>query len=289
MKLLKVLCLILVSFTVTSYSFDEVVYGNDDRKDLNEEMPNEWREWAAATAAMIHERKILKQEDGSFSISRSDLLGDAICKGERFLNQPTTAFCSGFLIDKDILVTSNFCVGGGQYCGSTSYRWVFNYSVKAGFNDVDEISDISVFKCKEVISYSSGKSDYAVIRLDRGVEGVKPLKFRKNERIKLKVGDKLVTIGHPSGLPTKVDGGGRVVKIQDEIFHANLDTFYGSSGSPVINQKTGLVEGIMSKGHQDYKYDSVNSCYRTNILNDDYNKIMESSTSITEVLGISKY
>src|SRR5690606_7248906 len=93
-------------------------------------------------------------------------------------------------------------------------------------------------------------ADYAVIELDRDVVGHTPLKIRRTGSVS--VGDELVVIGHPAGLPVKVAGGANVRQLQQDYFVANLDTFGGNSGSAVFNLSTGEVEGILVRGEVDF-------------------------------------
>ena len=71
-------------------------------------------------------------------------------------------------------------------------------------------------------------------------------------------------MGHPSGLPMKIAGGSKVHALEKHYFVANLDTFTGNSGSPVLNEKTGLVEGILVRGGKDYIFDFDEGCYYVN-------------------------
>ncbi len=68
-------------------------------------------------------------------------------------------------------------------------------------------------------------------------------------------------LGHPWGLPLKIAGGGKVVKNEHSesrfFFEAMLDTFSGNSGSPVLNEATLEVEGILVVGFGEYE-DGVN-------------------------------
>jgi hypothetical protein len=48
-----------------------------------------------------------------------------------------------------------------------------------------------------------------------------------------------------------------------DYFGANLDAFGGNSGSPVFNENTGEVEGILVRGYQDYGWNG--SCYVSNV------------------------
>ena len=65
--------------------------------------------------------------------------------------------------------------------------------------------------------------------------------------------EKVYVLGHPSGLPLKYAPGAQVRGNDDpSFFVANLDTYGGNSGSPVFNERTGEVEGILVRGETDY-------------------------------------
>ena len=58
---------------------------------------------------------------------------------------------------------------------------------------------------------------------------------------------------HPQGLPLKFSMNAHIRDNQSESsFIVNSDTFEGNSGSPVINTKNGLVEGVLIKGENDF-------------------------------------
>ena len=79
----------------------------------------------------------------------------------------------------------------------------------------------------------------------------------------------MVVIGYPSGLPTKIADQAQVrTNKHRNFFVANLDTFGGNSGSPVINKSSGLVEGILVRGESDYKYNRVRGRFENNVCVD---------------------
>ncbi len=129
-------------------------------------------------------------------------------------------------------------------------------------NGTYETSKDNVYGCKEVISHkfeSLSKEDYVLVRLDRKVLGRAPLAFRQTGKIALNT--KLVVIGHPTGLPTKVADGAWVRENdKSAYFSANLDTFGGNSGSAVFDAETGIVEGILVRGENDYVYAPGKTC-----------------------------
>ena len=98
--------------------------------------------------------------------------------------------------------------------------------------------------------------------------GASPLPLRKNGKIEDK--DLVILMGHPMGLPLKIDlgpnGQGNTVRQNSHHLHfvANLDSYAGNSGSPVLNARTGLVEGILIGGEQeDFLLDTKNGCYQS--------------------------
>ncbi len=77
----------------------------------------------------------------------------------------------------------------------------------------------------------------------------------------------LVMVGHPSGLPQKIAGGARVRdNSASSHFVANTDSYGGNSGSPIFNELTSEVEGILVRGVADYV--SEGNCYVSNHCSD---------------------
>lgn len=132
------------------------------------------------------------------------------------------------------------------------------------------VMENDIYKCEKIISRiknSISKNDYTLFKLTKKVEDRPPLKFRSRGKISDK--DKLIVLGYPTGLPlTQVDN----VKILDNqsvfLFKVNSDTFGGNSGSPVFNQLTGLVEGILTDGDLDYVLNKKRSCMETYVCSD---------------------
>ena len=91
----------------------------------------------------------------------------------------------------------------------------------------------------------------------------------REQAVEPQIGDPLVVIGHPAGLPLKVADGANVrsIGLSGQHFVANLDTYGGNSGSAVLNGVTGDVEGILVRGEMDFIYQ--NGCRVSNrCLND---------------------
>jgi hypothetical protein len=182
-----------------------------------------------------------------------------ICRDERFSEQPILPDCTGFLIAPDLIATAGHCVENEYQC--QSFSWVFGF-----VEGVTRFPEDDVYHCKEIVNRRFSLAsfitrDFAIIRLDRPVVNREPLPLRLNGRVR--VGEPLGVIGHPSGLPMKVADDASVRRARIGFFYTDLDTFQGNSGSPVFNMDTGLVEGILVEGEEDYFFDSTSHCYRT--------------------------
>lgn len=275
-------CLAIV-FTFTSLGAlaaqMKVVYGTDNRLDIAKVTNRLHARLAASTAAMIQTSKI-STTGAKCTIGFDETLetGLNVCASEKFSQQPIGAMCSGFLVGPDTIVTAGHCLKSLGPAGfptpasvCKNFSWVFNYAVDKTGRDplVGAASD--VYRCKTVVNATlTDTQDFAVIKLDRAVTGRAPLQFRTIGKIADRTS--LVVIGHPSGLPSKVSAGARVLTNTDRAtFGANLDTFQGNSGSGVFNALTGQLEGILVQGKTDYRPNlaaNPRSCQVVNVCND---------------------
>ena len=248
----------------------KVVYGRDDRKEPYQVTNALHKKLAASTAAMISNNNFSKSsQDGYLNMSYDSLeLTGNLCPSESFSAQPDSSICSGFLIGPDILVTAGHCYSE-LVDGCNTHAWVFGYDIESpGHNPTKFISlKDDVYRCKEIIDNQlDDNRDYTIIRLNRPVVGREPLKFRTSG--KLSDAANLVVIGHPSGLPTKIAAGGKVLlNTQENRFEASLDTFAGSSGSAVFDAETGLIEGILVQGRNDYGPSNPNDPSSCQVVN----------------------
>lgn len=221
----------------------KVIYGEDNRIEVSE-ASTRYQNWAGSTLAMVSP----DEWDANYNYT-SKTYGEALrlCPGERFENQLSVSVCSGFLVAPDVLVTAGHCIQGQTSCDN--FKWVLDFKDNAQGTSADK-----VFSCKEIIKQkleSEGSLDYAVIRLDRPVAGRKFFRTRASGTIA--VNTPLVLIGYPSGISAKV-AEGAIVRSSNEanFFTTNTDSFGGNSGSAVINQQTGVVEGILVRGDEDF-------------------------------------
>ncbi|MBC7713128.1 MAG: trypsin-like peptidase domain-containing protein [Rhizobacter sp.] len=266
MKILTGCLLLALSISsFSSFATEKVVYGDDDRRDIYDSPNPLYKALAGSTAAMISNSQVEAQADGSSNITGGTLADDGVCSDARFAKQMVAANCSGFLVADNLLVTAGHCIQTMNDCGS--YKWVFGFSNDAGEKSSYNIPAKDIYTCTKIISRTLDRTtlnDYALVQLDRQVEGRLPLKVRSSGKISDTSG--IVVIGHPSGLPTKISDGANVRDNKNKyFFQGNLDTFGGNSGSAVFDTKTGIVEGILVRGERDYEGDPTQNCTRPKV------------------------
>jgi hypothetical protein len=190
------------------------------------------------------------------------------CPDERFIDQPNPGLCTGFLIAPDLVVTAGHCTMEPSFCEDNF--WVFGFKQSSGKQAGEQVDSADVYRCKRLITGVLDMQlglDHAIVQLDRPVAGREPLELNLNSVIPENA--PLTVIGSPSGLPLKVAGGANVRDNSHPFFFsANLDTFQGNSGSPVINTKTGMVEGILVRGEEDFTVNMEFMCLESNRCDD---------------------
>lgn len=256
-----------------------VIYGEDNRQEVYEASAMN-QKLAASAATMIEKAKLSRSPDkpgvvqveqttlrswleSQFSEQKSPQLSESakmavderitFCPAERFTEQPNAGMCSGFLVGPDLIVTAGHCVAIPHFC--EEFDWVFDFKVDAQTKASGiDVKEENVYTCKRVISHALSIGlglDYALVQLDRKVKDREALSLRTSGMVSVKT--PLVVIGNPSGLPLKVSGGAAVrTSTHPFYFAANLDTFQGNSGSAVFNAESGVVEGILVRGEEDF-------------------------------------
>ncbi len=279
-----------------SYGLD-LIYGIDDRLEIDQYEDKNFRDKAGSIAIRISKKKltVYKFDENRIlfpNIPLSESMPE-LCPQERFIEQVSLGICSGFLVGPRTLLTAGHCMATEKDC--LNNQWVFGYK-----KDMTEFTKSQVYSCKSIkvqksINTKEEFSDYALIELDRDVESYTPLKRRKIGRALLNT--PVVIIGHPLGLPMKITDGATIKRMNDierktkfnsfklrsNYFTANIDSYGGSSGAPVFNQKTGKVEGILILGAKDFIYNTDKECLESNNFSDSHLNVYEKVMRITKI------
>ena len=264
---------------------NKVIYGTDDRLDYYQAAPG-MRMLADSVVSLWRGSDVTEEEDGAYRLATANygvVMG--LCAGEPFREQPIGAFCSGSLVGKNLVMTAGHCIKDESDCADT--KFVFGFGLEAAGSQPSAAQASEVYSCKKIVKrylnedYGTLGPDYALVELDRPAEGRTPLAVSRGEA--LKKGDAIVVIGHPSGLPVKIAGGATVRDPSPEgYFVANLDTYGGNSGSAVFNAGSGLIEGILVRGENDFVY--KDGCRVSNLVPADGGR-GEDVTKISELVS----
>ena len=261
-----------------------VIYGTDGRHEISDAREG-WIRSAAKRTFSFFDRDDLKAEGSSFyEVQGSTLREESnLCGSERFGAQKQAAFCTGFLVAPDLIVSAGHCIKDLKK-DCAKMRLVLGYVTSAEDPHGQFVPKESVYKCAKVIVKKNNETlDFSIIQLDRPVQDRPPLRLRRSGVIPVR--SPVLAIGSPSGVPLKVSRGALVKYVDKKSFWADIDVFAGSSGSPVFHEKSKWVEGILVDGVKDYEWNASKKCYTSHRCTmGTYNCDGEKIISIAEVL-----
>lgn len=256
------------------------IYGDEDnRQDIFKVADPAIRAVADSVVGIV-DWSSLKLDNGSYTLP-TDNYGEryGLCPDERFVSQPTGCDCTGFLIAPDLVATAGHCIEGKK---RDQLGFVFGFDMENENISRKVFREEDVYRAKEFqgMKLTNGNSDWAVVKLEKPVQGHKPLRLSQNGD--LAVGAELYVIGHPCGLPKKFTNRAKVLSNNSRAyFKADLDTYGGNSGSPVFDTLTNEVQGILVRGARDFV--STDSGCRVSYFVPPDNAYGESVTRISEI------
>ncbi|MBX2842130.1 MAG: serine protease [Flammeovirgaceae bacterium] len=252
------------------------IYGEDDRKDVfhlerkneaGETSPGEQKviENAKAVVIIVHKKYLEKIEGSAFYQIRTTTLNRKIeyqykvplALTEPFREQLRVPCSTGFLITPNTIITAGHALKPKKWeprVNLEDYFFVVGFKMKDELLAETLIHKSQVFKGEKIeeLKFTS-KKDWAVVNLEKEVENIKPLKLGNfNPPDEENKANKLYILGHPTGLPIKYAPNAEVLKNGSTYFRANLDAYGGNSGSPVFDEATNQVVGILVRGAVDY-------------------------------------
>lgn len=251
-----------LSLTAALLDKQKAIYGQDNRKDIFMVASDPKINAAAdAVVSLFQSSRLVPLDDGVRTkivnkvYATEYRLCDSASPVEPYLNQPCSAFCSGVLIAPDLIATAGHCIFTAQAGGPplNDIRFVFGYRMRDENTPALIINNSDIYTGKQIVKqvYVSNGPDWALVRLDRPVQGHTPASIRRTSKIS--DAEDIYVIGHPCGLPAKFADGAIVRdNTNADFFVANLDTYGGNSGSPIFNRTTHQVEGILVRGEKDF-------------------------------------
>ncbi len=264
-----------VTFNEARTKQPTTIYGSDDRMEEYEVTNPRLLAAGRASAVLIPRSNLVDLGDGTFQLNAQSFAwwyqwlnpldtGNALCDDEPFRDQPSAGTCGAVLVAPDLVATAGHCVECDR---AADIAVVFDFVMEDALTPTMVFRADQVYWIEEVVGYHVGYPDWGLIRLDRRVPDRMPLPLRHAGRVN--DGQPLLVIGHPWGIPRKYAAGATVRQnTEPTFFQANLDTYQGNSGSPVINLNSMAVEGILCRGMEEFVEDVASGCDRSAVCPD---------------------
>ena len=242
---------------------EAVLNGNDDRLEVFELDEATRQATVSSSAALVYANHVSWDGPSGVSLNaESAAVAFGLCSDEPFGSEPSAAFCSGVLIDDDLLLTAGYCLGDDvasarQLCQRVQV--VFGYVLQAA-DSQPQVDANQVFSCRRVVTLSAAPVDLAVLQLDRAASALlAPAQFAASA---VEPGDSLLIASYGSGLPLKVELAAPVTSASttDGSFVLGSDTFSGSSGGGLFTKAFELA-GLFEEGEPDWV--KSDGCSRT--------------------------
>lgn len=254
---------------------DRGYYGVDNRQDVTE--LKGYEELVSATIVMVPKSQVQGNKIYTYSLQeklRNRFGINNFDPNVKFLDQPTCANCTGFLISPDIVATAGHCLALENAC--EDYVWVLDYTNQLTHVDNQDyviVDPDNIYTCDEILAWdlnNNNLADYGFLRLNKKTNR-EPYRFRTGGAVQDY--QDVYMIGSPSGLPLKLADNAYVVdNASGQYFSTSLDAFPGNSGGPVFDN-AGWIEGILVRGDivtsqgnrtsGDYVYDANCNCIKT--------------------------
>jgi len=177
----------------------------------------------------------------------------------------TVGMCTGFFVAPDLVLTAGHCVDAVR--DRRHLRIVLDYAASVDAKAPRMLRPDQVLSV-ELEERGQGRGqDWALLRVTDAIAEprIAPL-CRPSDDCRGEEG--IFSVSHPLGMPRKFLTNHRVLESQTDRIVTDLDTFVGSSGSPVFDRKTGRVLGMVISGHPDFRRTQA-GCMRTAVVHRD--------------------
>lgn len=240
--------------------------GTDNRLNIfNLTISPEIRNQALSVACLV-ENRFLDETEEPCKFIKIQKLKDRFgpfATPPQFHDESAPGFATAFFVADGLALTASHCVcDPGTHIISEErikkIRLLFGFRMKTA-TEHHPIYKKSICCITDIVRFSrsSKDGDWALVQLNKNPDGAHPLALDFINVVHHPL--PIYMLGHPSGLPLKYTQNGTVVEAREETqageetqFEAAIDAFAGNSGSPVFNNLTKKVIGILVAGKTDY-------------------------------------
>jgi hypothetical protein len=173
--------------------------------------------------------------------------------GEPIVPFAESSVCTGALVGPNLLLTAHHCIPNAQ--SLSGRRFLFDYGDDAQGKIRTSFLPSEIYVAK-LGSTPVGPPHYdGVPGADWVLVEIVPKEPQAREPLQVlssaaSIDERLYMLGHPLGLSLKADLDGSVKMLDSagSVLLALLDSFVGNSGSPVFDQISGKIVGVVSGG-----------------------------------------
>lgn len=205
--------------------------------------------------------------DGALRYYNLDLCDGEELDNTRALKKSLFAGCSSALVGDSVILTARHCLVdvNENPVALGDMRVVFGWDVNGPvFNSQADptVSPSDVYTPVSVIAQGTelgSPGDWALIGLDRTVSPqYRRLRIGTNPQME----DQVFAIGYPIDMAVKYSTPGRVWQATTDGWRASISGQSGNSGSPIFDNVSGAIAGVLAFGPDDFVRDTALECNR---------------------------
>lgn len=253
-----------------------VVYGEDSVRDLSDKQIQgspQFMKNAQASAALIDIQELAQKADRTWGLNDKTVEERyRTCPEFKMSEQVSAAFCSAILISPKMILTAGHCLSAEAEHACEGTAVVFGFDRRLDQSADKKLQSSQVYRCKRIVQINNNERrsgvDFALVELDRVVEGVQPVAMPE-QIAPVALSRDIYTIGYPVGTSKKTASGRvRSFDAGSQNPRASLDIYYGNSGGPVFDKATDQLVGVVMNGEEDF-VQTKNHCQMPKLCSDE--------------------